>query len=216
MSDVKAEADRLVAEGERGVTIDRKESTAGAVLTISQVYPTDVDDLWDAIVDQQRLARWFGKVGGDFRVGGTYEVEGNASGTILACNAPTDFSATWDFAGGTSDIRVRLTPEGDGTRFTLEHSADVPYEFYDVFGPGATGVGWDQALLGLAAYIAFDTEAPVETTEWATSDDGLAFIRATAAAWGDAAIAAGDADDAARASAARTADFFSGASEPRA
>ncbi|HWI31045.1 MAG TPA: SRPBCC family protein [Microbacterium sp.] len=215
MTDIKAEADRLVADGVRSMTIERKESAAGAVLTISHVYPTGLDDLWDAIVDQQRLARWFGNVAGDFRVGGTYEVEGNATGTILTCNAPNGFSATWDFGGGTSDIRVRLAPEGDGTRLTLEHAADVPYEFYDVFGPGATGVGWDQGLLGLAAYLALDTSAPVETTEWAASVDGLAFIRATAAAWGDAAIAAGETEESARASAARTADFFSGASEPQ-
>ncbi len=181
-----------------------------AVLTASHVYRTDVDDLWDAIADQQRLARWFGTVSGELRVGGTYAIEGNASGTILTCAAPTGFSASWEFAGNTSELRVTLTPEGDGTRLTLQHSGEVPYEFYDQFGPGATGVGWDQALLGLAAYLAFDTDVPLETTEWATSDDGLAFTRASAAAWGDAAIAAGEPEETARASAERTAAFFSG------
>jgi hypothetical protein len=110
-------------------------------------------------------------------------------------------------------LQVTLTAEGDGTRLTLQHTGDVPYEFYDQFGPGATGVGWDNALLGLAAYLAFDTEVPLETTEWATSDDGLAFIRSSASVWGDAAIAAGEPHEVARASAERTAAFFSGAGQ---
>ena len=210
MNDYQAEADRLLTEAQRSVTIDKQDAAAASVLTVSHVYRTDVDDLWDAIVDQQRLARWFGKVSGDFRLGGTYAVEGNASGTILTCDAPTGFSATWDFGGGTSELSVQLTPEGDGTRLTLQHSSDVPYEFYDQFGPGATGVGWDGGLLGLAAYLAFDIDVPLETSGWGTSDAGLAFIRADAAAWGDAAIAAGEPEESARASAERTAAFFSG------
>jgi len=213
MSDYSAEADRLITEAQRSVNLEKQDAGAATVLTASHVYRTDVDDLWDAIVDQQRLARWFGPVSGDFRVGGTYAVEGNASGTIRTCDAPTGFSATWEFAGGTSELQVTLTPEGDGTRLTLQHTGDVPYEFYDQFGPGATGVGWDNALLGLAAYLAFDTEVPLETTEWATSDDGLAFIRSSASVWGDAAIAAGEPHEVARASAERTAAFFSGAGQ---
>ncbi len=213
MTDYQAEADRLRQNLQRSVTLDKKEAAAATVLTISHVYRTDVDDLWNAIVDKDRLARWFGKVTGDFHVGGSYSVENNASGVIRTCEAPREFTASWDFGGGTTDLRVTLTPEGDSTRLTLEHSGDVPYEFYDQFGPGATGVGWEGGLLGLAVYLAFGTDVPLETTGWGMTDAGVAFIKESADGWADAAIAAGESEGAARAAAARTAAFFSGTAE---
>ncbi len=210
MTDYQAETDRLLRDVRRDVTLEKKESAAATVLTVSHVYATDPADLWDAIVDRDRLARWFGPVTGDFRVGGSYAVEGNASGVIRTCEPPREFTATWDFGGNTSDLRVTLEPEGEGTRLTLEHSADVPYEFYDQFGPGATGVGWEGGLLGLAVYLAFGTDVPLETSGWSMTDDAKAFIRASAEGWASAAIAAGEDEEAARASGARTAAFFSG------
>ena len=81
---------------------------------------------------------------GDLKVGGHYQLEGNASGTVEAATRPTGFDATWEFGGEVSWIELRLAPEGDDrTRFELTHIAHVDDERWAQFGPGAVGIGWD-------------------------------------------------------------------------
>ena len=41
------------------------------VVTVQDRFDTDIDDLWSAITDPDRLARWLGQVEGDLRVGGS-------------------------------------------------------------------------------------------------------------------------------------------------
>jgi uncharacterized protein YndB with AHSA1/START domain len=65
----RAVGDRRIAAGE------------ARVVTISRTYDTDVDDLWDAVTNPQRIPRWFLPITGDLQVGGRYQLEGNASGT---------------------------------------------------------------------------------------------------------------------------------------
>ncbi len=43
-------------------------------------YDTDIDDLWSAITDPRRLARWLGEIEGDLRPGGEYHAHYYASG----------------------------------------------------------------------------------------------------------------------------------------
>ena len=121
---------------------------------ISQVYAAPIDDVWDACTNPVRIPRWFLPVTGDLRPGGRYQLEGNASGTVERCDPPREFTATWEFGGQTSWIEVRLTSEPQGaTRLELEHIAD-PGTPWAEFGPGAVGVGWDMALMGLATHLA--------------------------------------------------------------
>ena len=42
------------------------------VVTVQDRFDTDIDDLWSAITDPDRLARWLGEVEGDLRVGGEF------------------------------------------------------------------------------------------------------------------------------------------------
>ncbi len=123
--------------------------------------------------------RWFAPVEGDLRLGGRYQVEGNAGGTIERCEAPHLFEATWEFGGGVSWVLVTIAGEGaDAARLTLEHRGEVPDEFWTQFGPGATGVGWDLGFFGLAAYLETRTELPMEQTDWMRSPPSVceAFI----------------------------------------
>ncbi|GAA3334706.1 SRPBCC family protein [Amorphoplanes nipponensis] len=183
------------------------------VLTISQVYDTDLDDLWDAVTSPERIPRWFLPVSGDLREGGTYQFEGNAGGTVSRCDKPHGFAATWEFGGQVSWIEVRLSAEGDGrARFELEHVAHVADEFWDQYGPGATGVGWDGGLLGLAMHLtdpAFRAD-PEAVAAWAASEDGKLFYRLSSDSWAEAAIADGADPAVARARADRTYAFYTG------
>ena len=44
------------------------------VVRIEDRYDTDVDDLWSALTDPARLARWYGQVEGDLQPGGEFRV----------------------------------------------------------------------------------------------------------------------------------------------
>ena len=55
------------------------------VVTIQRTYPAAVEDVWDAVTDPERIARWFLPVSGDLRLGGRYQIEGNAGGEIREC-----------------------------------------------------------------------------------------------------------------------------------
>ena len=103
-----------ISEVSRTVGTRTLESGEARVLTASRVYPTDVDDLWDAVTNPDRIARWFLPVSGDLRVGGRYSLQGNADGTIEECEPPNRFAATWEFGGQVSWIEVRIEEEDDG------------------------------------------------------------------------------------------------------
>src|SRR5213595_1677420 len=50
------------------------------VVRIEDRYDTDIDDLWSALIDPRRLARWYGEVEGDLRLGGEFRARVLASG----------------------------------------------------------------------------------------------------------------------------------------
>jgi len=178
-------------------TVGDRTMDAGAarVSTISKVYDTDLDDLWDVVTNAERIPRWFLPIEGDLVEGGRYQLTGNAGGTVTRCDKPRAFDATWEYGGEVSWIEVRLTEEAGGTRFTLVHVAHVKDEWWDQFGPGATGLGWDGGLWGLANYLsAPDGTAitPEEAMAWGATDDGKLFMRLSSDSWAAAAVAWGD------------------------
>ena len=152
----------LIAElqaASRGVGTATLPAGAAKTVTIDREYPAAVDDVWDALTNPERIPRWFLPITGDLRLGGDYQLEGNAGGEIRACEPPTRLQVTWIFgeAPGPEDssiVEVTLRPTDGGTLLHLEHTAGVPPDMWDQFGPGAVGVGWDLALIGLAAHLA--------------------------------------------------------------
>ena len=179
-------------------------------------YDTTVDDLWDAITTPERLARWFVPVEGDLKLGGRYQLKGNAGGTITRCERPNSLDVTWEFMGGTSWVNVRLAPDGAKAGLTLEHIAPkdgIGEEHLKQFGPGAVGIGWDLGLHGLERHL-LDPAAPRDQKAidaWVASSEGKAFVRASGEAWGAAHAASGENPDEARAKAERTIAAYTGA-----
>lgn len=179
----------------------------------SRSYPTDIDDLWDALTSAERLPRWFLPVTGDFEAGGRYQLEGNAGGTIERCDPPRALHLTWEFGDNVSWVRVRLEPEGENTRLTLVHTMpcdEASEAHWAKYGPGATGVGWDLGLWGLGLYVESGDVDQEATEKWMTTAAGKDFIRGCAAAWGEAHVTAGENADRARAMADETASFYTG------
>ena len=189
------------------------EAGEAHTVIISQVYAAPVADVWDACTNPGRIPRWFVPVSGDLRAGGRYQIEGNASGTIERCDPPENFAATWEFGGQTSWIEVRLTAEPDGrTRLEIEHIAPPGDGTWAEFGPGAVGVGWDMALMGLATHLTSGASLnPQDGAAWMASASGREFITLSSQYWRDADAAAGTGLAAAQAAADRTTAAYTGA-----
>jgi uncharacterized protein YndB with AHSA1/START domain len=169
------------------------ETGEAHVITISQSYDTDQEDLWDAVTNIERIPRWFLPISGDLTVGGVYQLEGQAGGTILTCDPPKNFTATWEYGGNVSWIDVSVSSDGpDRARLVLEHITDVDDEIWREFGPGGVGMGWDSILLGLALHLATgESVDPSFGQQWLGTEDGRRFLALSGEQWYAANVALG-------------------------
>ncbi|KUH93247.1 SRPBCC family protein [Mycobacterium sp. IS-3022] len=181
------------------------ESGEARVVTISQAYDTDQEDLWDAVTTAERIERWFLPISGELKLGGSYQLQGHANGTILTCDPPQNFTATWESMGSVSWIDVSVVGEGvDRARLVVEHIAQVDDDTWRQFGPGAVGMGWDSMLLGLALHLdTGESVDPADGQEWTTTEDGRRFLKLSGEQWFAANVAAGEDPGIARGSADR-------------
>lgn len=196
---------------QRRVADGQVPAGAARVISLSRTYAATVEEVWDALPDAERLSRWFLPVSGDLRPGGRYLFEGNAGGVVRECEEPTRLVVTWEMGepgpADTSLVEVRLTSSDTGTRLDLEHRAQVPPEMWDQFGPGAVGVGWDGALLGLALHLAGERLSGTPD-EIAADPAVMEFNVAAARQWGLAHRAAGADAKTADAGAEATTSFY--------
>lgn len=185
-------------------------------LVATRVVGAGREELWDALTSASRIPKWFLPISGDLRAGGSYQLEGNAGGEIIACEPPERFALTWRMHGDDSWVTVTLSemPEGR-TEVRLEHLAQFPQKFWEEFGPGAVGIGWDQALYGLEEHFSPAPSVVPETAEaWIASEEGKNFTRRSSAAWCEASIALGTDREAAQAAADRVTAFYTGENPP--
>lgn len=98
----------------------------------------------------------------------------------------------------------------------LDHIALVDDPMWPQYGPGAVGIGWDLALLGLALHLDTGQAVPAEfrEEEWATTGDGRNYIRAAGDGWYAAQVASGEDTAAARRAADNSIAFFRGDPPP--
>ena len=167
----------------------REDGGENVTVLARRTYAADPEDTWSALTEPSRIARWFMPISGDLRIGGSFQLEGNASGEILECDPPRRFRVT--FGGETSIVEVRLFADGDGvTRLELEHT--VPIEMAQS-GAGAlwVGPGWDGGLLALGLFL--DGKVANDPVAAASSPEALAFSEESVRAWAAAVEASGTA-----------------------
>lgn len=183
----------------------------GRTVTLAQVFAAPIEDVWAACTEAERIPQWFLPVSGDLELGGEFQLEGNAGGTIERCAPPRSFDATWEFDGDVSWIELRLRAVDEGTELELTHIAKAGGPQWAEYGPGAVGIGWDMALVGLTLLLT--TGKPVDgeqTATWLGGDGGRQFISLSSIRWGEASIAAGTERTAARDAADRTTAIYTG------
>lgn len=203
---------RYIGAVTREVESRMHEGRPAWIVKASCSYDTEIEDVWDAITNAERLPRWFLPVSGDLRLGGRYQLKGNAGGVITGCEPPRSLDVTWEMGPDVSWVRVRLEALSDGgTRLRLEHIAHPPEEFWKKYGPGAVGVGWDLALMGLGRHIVTGVTIDHNEAEaWSVSEQGKEFARNSSEDWRRAAIAAGVDETTAWEAAANTTAFYTG------
>jgi len=125
------------------------------VVRIEDRYDTDIDDLWSAITDPGRLARWFGQVEGDLRPGGEFRMYVESSGwdgtgRVEACEAPRRLLVTTKEVTEPHDkvIEATLTADGGQTILVIEVRG-MPLDKIAFYG-----AGWQVHAEDLAAYLA--------------------------------------------------------------
>ena len=116
-------------------------------------YDTDTDDLWSALTEPQRLARWIAEVDGDLRVGGEFHARFTSGwegpGRVDVCEPPQRLQVT--MAPGQKDqtvIEAELVAEGDRTCLVIQERG-LPLDEL-----AAHGAGWQAHVEDLAAHLA--------------------------------------------------------------
>jgi uncharacterized protein YndB with AHSA1/START domain len=134
------------------------------VVRVEDRYDTDIDDLWSALTDPGRLARWFGVAKGDLGLGGEFSllVHGSGwegTGRVEVCDPPTRLLVTTQEVTEPYEktIEATLTADGDHTVLVIEVRG-VPLDKIAFYG-----AGWQIHTENLASYLAGgerdDTEA---------------------------------------------------------
>jgi uncharacterized protein YndB with AHSA1/START domain len=117
-------------------------------------FDTDIDDLWSALTDPGRLARWIGDVEGDLRLGGEFRFRFFASGSegtgrVDACEPPRRLLLTMALGQPDEDvIEATLTAAGGQTILVWEERG-MPLDLLAAYGAGV-----QVHVEDLAAYLA--------------------------------------------------------------
>jgi uncharacterized protein YndB with AHSA1/START domain len=124
------------------------------VVRMEDRYDADIDDLWSAIIHPSRLARWYGEVEGDLRVGGEFRVRVFASGwegtrRVQVCEPPQRLLLVGQEQDEPGELvtEVTLIPDGDQTILVIEERG-MPPEYLAAYGAGV-----QIHMEDLAAYI---------------------------------------------------------------
>jgi uncharacterized protein YndB with AHSA1/START domain len=153
----------------------RSAAGKGAV-RIEDRYDCDIDDLWSALTDPGRLARWYGQIEGDLRPGGEFRLyiesaglEG--TGSVETCEPPRLLRVTtretdesWRKGNGVPPhdevIEATLTADGAQTILVIDVQG-MPLDAVAFYG-----AGWQIHAENLAAHLAGRERADTEA-RWA-------------------------------------------------
>ena len=114
------------------------------IVRMEDRFDTDIDDLWSALTDPRRLARWIAEVDGDLRLGGEFHrasADGESTGRVDACEPPRRLVVTFRDSDpqpgqpAQTEIEVTLSPDGDGTLLVAEERG-LPVPLLAAYGAG--------------------------------------------------------------------------------
>ena len=181
---------------QREVGSGRIAAGEGRAIRLSRTYDAPIEDVWDALTSPERISRWFLPISGDYRVGGRYQLEGNAGGEILdlraAAPVPRDLGLRRD---GEPCRRLRARGAAHACRRRLDDSSSssTPRSCPTSSGPSTgrarSASAGTRACSGCRSTCAASRSHDPDA--WQLSDEGRDFAARSSAAWGAANEAAG-------------------------
>ncbi len=112
------------------------------VVRIEERFDADIDEVWSALTEPDRLARWYGEIEGELRVDGAYRAHLHASGwegtgRVEECEPPQRFVVVSKGLGEANEVltEVRLTRDGDQTALVIEKRG-LPLDLLWAYGAG--------------------------------------------------------------------------------
>ena len=131
------------ARGSNRILGSLRSADGKGIVRMEDRYDTDIDDLWSALTDPGRLARWLGEVEGDLRLGGEFRARFFASGwegtgRVEACEPPQRLLVRItdaDEPDDGRDLEVLLTADGDQTAVVWEQRG-MPLDLLSAYGAG--------------------------------------------------------------------------------
>jgi uncharacterized protein YndB with AHSA1/START domain len=124
------------------------------VVRMEDRFGTDIDDLWSALTDAGRLARWLGEFEGALRLGGEFRARffdgWEGTGRVDVCDPPRHLLVTTRHHRQTDEhaVEATLTADGDHTILILEERG-MPVNLLPDYGAGI-----QVHIENLAAHIA--------------------------------------------------------------
>jgi len=112
------------------------------IVRMQDRFDTDIDDLWSAITDPSRLARWIGEVEGDLRLGGDFRAHFFSSGwegtgRVEACEPPRRLLLVTKLADAPDEQEIEVTLTADGAQTTLVwEERGMPVDLLAAYGSG--------------------------------------------------------------------------------
>ena len=124
------------------------------IVRVEDRFDTDIDDLWSALTEPRRLARWIAEVKGDLRLGGEFSghffaTGWEGTGRVEVCEPPRRLVVRSQEAGESAEqvIEATLTADGDQTVLVIEERG-MPLDQL-----AAYGAGWQIHVEDLTAYL---------------------------------------------------------------
>ena len=119
-----------------------RSADGNGIVRIENRFSTEINDLWSALTDPGRLARWLGEFEGDLRLGGEYRSRffssgAEAIGRVEECESPQRFTVVTKgpHASNEQVIEAALTADGDETILVIEQRG-LRLDWLAAFGAG--------------------------------------------------------------------------------
>jgi len=132
------------------------------VVRMEDRFDTGIGDLWSALTDPGRLARWIAEVEGDLRPGGEFRARFTSgwegTGRVEACEPPRRLLVTTRASGKRDEhvIEATLAADGGQTILVIE-TRGMPLDLLADYG-----AGWQVHAEDLAAYLAGRERCDIE------------------------------------------------------
>lgn len=128
--------------GDGGILGGLASADGKGVVRVEGCFGSDIADVWSALTDPARLARWYGELDGDLRLGGEYRARllssgWEGTGRVEACEPTQRLLVRIKDAEEPDEdhIEVVLAANGDQTVVVWEERG-MPLELLSAYGAG--------------------------------------------------------------------------------